>query len=361
MSDTPRDPTVLWWGRFDPDYSRNRIVRQCFTELGWEVADFRPRVSALGRWEARWQKTRASDLLWVPCFRQRDMAAAHQWAHRHGVPLVFDPLISAYDKQVFERRKFTAASGAAQRLLRWEQLLFGQADLVVADTASHAAFFRDTLGVPDSRLAVIPVGAEETLFQPQPLSLPARGTPLEVLFFGSFIALQGVETIVAAARRYAGPPVRWILVGNGPLRASCQRAAAGLTCVHFEDWLPYARLPPRIHRAHLCLGVFGTSDKAARVIPNKVYQALAGGRPVITRRGPAYPESLSADGGSGLFQVPPGDPAALAAAVATLAAQPEQLVEAGVQARLTYERFFSHTAVRAAVAAALARLTPAHG
>ncbi len=26
--------TVLWWGRFDPDYSRNRILRQAYAAAG---------------------------------------------------------------------------------------------------------------------------------------------------------------------------------------------------------------------------------------------------------------------------------------------------------------------------------------
>ncbi len=34
--------TVLWWGRFDPDYSRNRILRQAYTALGWRIVDFHP-------------------------------------------------------------------------------------------------------------------------------------------------------------------------------------------------------------------------------------------------------------------------------------------------------------------------------
>ena len=62
------------------------------------------------------------------------------------------------------------------------------------------------------------------------------------------------------------------------------------------------------------------SDKAARVIPNKVFQVLAAGAPLITRDSPAIRELVD-DETPGVYLVPPGDPAALAAAVRRFAAE----------------------------------------
>jgi glycosyltransferase involved in cell wall biosynthesis len=338
--------TVLWWGRFDPDYSRNRILRGLFAELGWTVTDFHPRLSPLGDLEAALWRLPRLDLVWVPCFRQRDLDAASRWARRHGVPLVFDPLISAYDKQVDERGKLAPGSRAARRLRVQERAQFRRADRVLADTPEHAAYFTDTLGVARDRLAVVYVGAEDTLFRPAPANVPPAGQPLEALFFGSFIPLQGPQVVVEAARRYRGPPLQWTLLGQGPLRAACETAAHGLANVRFEDWLPYPEIPARIHRADLLLGIFGTTPKAGRVIPNKVYQSLACGRPVVTRASNAYPAALRHAADTGLVWTEAGDAQSLADAVARLAEQPERLGTLGEAAAQSSQRYFSAGIVR---------------
>ena len=84
------------------------------------------------------------------------------------------------------------------------------------------------------------------------------------------------------------------------------------------EWIEYELLPAEIQSAGCALGVFGTSPKTSRVIPNKAFQALACGTPLVTADTPAARELLT-DGESALL-VPAGDPEALAAAVQRLAA-----------------------------------------
>ena len=346
--------TVLWWGRFDPDYSRNRVLRGLLIELGWNIRDFRPLLSKFAGAEAALRRIPTPDLVWVPCFRQRDAATALAWARARGVKVLFDPLISAWDKQVFERGKLAEDSTEAHALLAWEQQIFQAMDMVVADTAPHAAFFAQRFGLAQDRLAVIPVGAEETLFQPAPPDRAHQG-PVEVLFYGSFIGLQGPEIIIEAAKLYDGPPVSWHLLGAGPLLENCRAAADGMENVVFEPWTDYARLPARIHDADILLGVFGASEKAGRVIPNKVYQALACGRPVITQRSEAYPADLDRPD-SGIAFITPGDARALANAVSEWASQRDRLPDLSANAIASYGCYFGNAAVREQLRDTLARL-----
>jgi glycosyltransferase involved in cell wall biosynthesis len=347
--------TVLWWGRFDPDYSRNRILRQAYARLGWRVVDFQPWLAGLvGDLEARLRPPPAADLVHIPCFRQRDIAAAARYARARRLPLLLDTLTSQFDKAVYEQRRFAADSLRGRWLLRYERRLFATGDVVLADTPEYARFFADPLRVPEEKLHVVYVSAEEPLFSPGPARAP--NDPLEVLFYGSFVHLQGPEVIVEAARRYRGPALQWVLLGNGSLRHHCEQLAAGLGNVGFENWVRYDQLPARIARADILLGVFGATGKAQRVIPNKVFQSMACGKPLVTCTAPGYPPALVEDAASGIRWVPAGDPQALADAVAALAARPQQLAAVGAQSRASYDRYFSNATVVEQLRAALERL-----
>ena len=102
---------VLFWGRFDHGYSKTRVNIALFRELGWEVDFFDVKVSPrFGDVEAffrgLWRKPNP-DLVFVPICRQRDIAAACRWAHRRGVKVLFDPMISAWDKKVLEQKNIS--------------------------------------------------------------------------------------------------------------------------------------------------------------------------------------------------------------------------------------------------------------
>ncbi len=344
--------TMLWWGRFDAGYSRNRVLRHLLQEAGWRLRDFVPLISSFGMVEALLKKIDKPDAVWVPAFRQRDFQSARNFADRHHVPLIFDPLISAWDKQVYERKKFRTTDRHARNLQKFEKKMFSRADLVIADTKPHGQFFIDELSAPADKTHVIPVGAEERLFTQQAAHAPDH--PPEIFFYGSFINLQGTETIVEAAVQV--PEARWVLLGNGPQRKICEQKCEGHGHIRFEDPLPYEKLPERIGQADILLGIFGASPKAGRVIPNKVYQALACGRPLVTRQSPAYPEPLQNSRNSGVFFVPPANPGALAAAVRALLCDPLTLPRLGFQARNSYDVWFSENHIREALAVVLAKL-----
>ena len=344
---------VVWWGRSDISYSRNGVMRSAMRELGLTLFDFKPRCTLTGHIEAKVSSGCNADFVWVPCFRQRDVVSASKWAKKMNIPLVFDPLISAYDKQVFERSKFSPNSKAAKRLLRWESQLFQLADVLIADTRLHAQYYQEQFGVQLENIFVIPVGAEEKIFHPIAAQESAETSKYQVLFYGNYLELHGVDTICDAILQTTNASVEWTLVGDGPMKERAVNACGALPNVHFVGWedCAYEALPSFIHKANLVLGIFGSGDKASRVIPNKVYQAIACGRPVLTMRSEAYPSDVLASTTSGFHWVEKGNASALVNAVeAAINSEQEKENAAAFE---TYVTYFSKAKVEEALGEAL--------
>jgi glycosyltransferase involved in cell wall biosynthesis len=331
---------VLYFGTYERDYPRNAQVISSLRGAGVEVVE-----RHVGVWEGRRQKwslgpgsaVRLSvaqvrllgrprerfDALVVGYPGHLDLPAA-RWVAR-GRPVVFNPLVSLTETLVEDRARFAPGSAAARLLRRIDRNALRRADLVVADTSESARSLAELGGLPPQRVAVCFVGAEERLFRPgwkRPESFAA-------LFVGKLIPLHGLETILAAAR--LAPELPFTIVGSGQLDRLLASPPPNVECV---DWVDYVQLPARLHQAGCALGIFGTSAKAQRVIPNKAFQALACGTPLVTADTAAARELLR-DGESALL-VPPGDPRALAGALRRLAKEAELAERIGAGGHAAY-------------------------
>jgi glycosyltransferase involved in cell wall biosynthesis len=244
-----------------------------------------------------------------------------------GKPVLLNPLVTLTDTLVEDRRRFDEGSLPARALRAIDRRALRAVDLVTADTAENARYLRALADLPDDRLAVCFVGAEERLFRPgwSPLQ------PFTALFYGKLIPLHGVDTVLEAAG--LEPDLRFRVIGSGQLEPLLDRRPPN---VDWVPWVEYHDLPSELRRAGCAFGIFGTTAKAQRVIPNKAFQALACGTPLITADTPAARELL-VDGESALL-VPAGDAAGLAAAVRRLTDEPQLAQRLSTGGRSAYER-----------------------
>lgn len=256
------------------------------------------------------------DVIFVPYLGLLDVLVLWPLARLRGEPMVWDAFLSVWDTVVQDRRLLRPGQFRARALKKLEALACRAARCVLLDTAAHAAFFEATFRLAPGRTAVVFVGAEPEKFPPLPPPKQTSSRPLRVLFYGQFIPLHGIDTIIEAARLARDKPIDWVLVGGGQEATRIREHVreAGDLRLSWKPWVPYACLSDEIRAADVCLGIFGRSDKAARVIPNKVYQILSSRRPLITRDSPAIRELLGPDT-AGVRLVPPGDPRALVDAV----------------------------------------------
>ena len=145
-----------------------------------------------------------------------------------------------------------------------------------------------------------------------------------ILFYGTFVPLQGIEHIIRAAKILTDTEFRFRLVGDGQTRQSAVELAEhlGLRNVEFPGLMTQRDLVDEMARSSIVLGVFGTSKKANRVIPHKLFEALACGRPVLTGDTEAIREGLEGDE---VATCAVGDPYSLAHAISELMADRDRL------------------------------------
>jgi glycosyltransferase involved in cell wall biosynthesis len=317
-------PRVCYLGAYDPAYPRNQVLRRGLTRQGATVVDCRvsPTLKTVARMRSLRQQYAAiaawGDVILLAEFNQTLAPFAWWMARRHRKRLVVDAFTSLYDSAVHDRATAHPRSPNALRYWFADWLAIRLADLALFDTAQHRDYFVHTFGVSPRRCVVIPVGAPQEWFETPPVPHGLSGTL--ALFYGTYIPLHGVETILRAAHHLRKrTDIHFELVGRGQTYPAAQELATDLKLerVTFREPVTPTALPGLVARADVCLGVFGTSAKASRVVPNKVYQTLALGKPLITADTPALRDAFMP--GEHLLAVPPGDAKALAEAITSLA------------------------------------------
>jgi len=348
MENKTKPLRVMLWGTYDTGKPRVRLIRKALAAADIELVEIHAdiwsdledksqltgtlaRFRRLFRWLSaypgllrQYRRAPEHDVVLVGYLGHLDVQVIRRAARKKGVPVVWDAFLSLYDTIVLDRKLITPSHPAARLIRAFEARACRCADKVVLDTEAQAALFRDFYQLPARRTAAVMVGAEPEVFRTAPSRRTGRKDRTKVLFYGQFIPLHGIETIVRAALFAKDRPIDWVIIGKGQeeSRIRAMIEADPPTALEWMPWVPYAELADRIQSADICLGVFGTTEKAGRVIPNKVFQILAAGAPLITRDGPAIRELL-APGMAGVRLVPPGDPEAIVRAVGELAASNE--------------------------------------
>jgi hypothetical protein len=283
---------VLYYGTYDPEHPRNVNAIAALREVGVEVVErqasvrrssVRGALSVLAA-ESRLLMPRRGefDVLIVGYPGHFDVPRARRLAADK--PLVFDAVLSLEDELVTVRRRFRPRSTAATVLRAVDLRALRLPDLVVCGTEVEARFLQ-TLGA--KRVASVFLGSDEDLYR----HAWSPTYPFTAVHFASPHATDQSIDVVRAAADHVDVPVRVVVPGE------IEPDDLGIAVAH--------------------AGIVLASFRESRAIPATVFDALAAGAPVVTADTEAARELLR-DGESAVL-VPPGDPAALAAAIDRLA------------------------------------------
>ncbi|OZG64357.1 glycosyltransferase [Bifidobacterium eulemuris] len=248
------------------------------------------------------------------------------------VPIILDHLIFAGDTA-----KDRGAQGLKVKLLaKLDRMAIRAATLVLLDTDEHLRLMPDA---EQHKGMVVPVGAPREWFDAgntRPSSEQRLG---DVVFYGLYTPLQGAPVIAEAIVKLAERNIRpkFTLIGKGQDYDQVRSIINDLDNVTFIEWAEPEELPRMVASHTIALGIFSSTPKGLRVVPNKVYQSMAAGCAVITSD-TAPQRRMVADGA--VF-VEPGNSDALADAIERLLSDVDALAQAQGNAVKVARKFTS--------------------
>lgn len=176
------------------------------------------------------------------------------------------------------------------------------------------------------------------------------------MYSGNLGLSQGLDAVLAAARRLRDEPILFLFVGAGAARERLARQAAAwdLPNVRFLGYQPKERLAASLGTADVHL-IGLQRGLAGCIVPSKLYGILAAGRPYVAAvDADSDVARVTREHGTGLL-VPPDDPAALAAALRACLADRPGLRAMGQRGRRLAEEHYGRAAAVARFAEVLNR------
>jgi glycosyltransferase involved in cell wall biosynthesis len=240
-----------------------------------------------------------------------------------------------------------SGDGAPTRILGWlSGFLYRHVEKIVAVTGSFASILEGR-GVPGDKIAVVRNGVDLDRFSPgvsdegvrEELGI-GRGVFL-VTYVGTVGMAHGLAVVLDAAGAAGDEPIGFLLVGDGAEKRRLEREASlrGLRNLWFLGRQPRSRVPGILAESDAVLVHLRDDPLFASVIPSKIFEAMATGRPIILG---ATGESveLVEDAGCGIA-VTPESPMEILGAARRLASDADLAGKLGENGRRAAEERFS--------------------
>jgi glycosyltransferase involved in cell wall biosynthesis len=253
-------------------------------------------------------------------------SSALQWARASGLPGVIEVNAPLVEEQARHRALHNRALAEAVSL---EALI--AARQVVAVSSGVARWLAGE-GIDPGKIEVIANGVDVGRFLPE---FRADCLTPVIGFVGTLKPWHGLEVLVDAAARLKAQGLEFslLLVGDGPERAALEAALAarGLAAqTELTGAVDPAEIPGLLARIDVAVAPYPDLEDFY-FSPLKVMEYMAAGRAVVASRIGDI-DGLVSHGETGLLCAP-GDPAALAKALAALIRDPAQRIRLGRAAR----------------------------
>lgn len=226
---------------------------------------------------------------------------------------------------------------------RLERFLYRAATLIVVNSPGFIEHIRQKGG---KRLALVPNGADPRMLNPEGDGTYLRETyqlkgKFIVLYAGAHGLSNDLGVLLEAANILRNDDdISFVLVGDGKEKANLVRMAKSLSLdnVLFLPAVSKSEMNNVLAAADVCIAILKPIDMYKTVYPNKVFDYMAAGKPVLLAIDGVIKKVVE-DNHAGVF-VPPGNPDALAHKIRELKQMSEELERMGKNGRRTIEEHF---------------------
>jgi len=235
------------------------------------------------------------------------------------------------------------------RLIRaseWlEQFLYRKADLLILNSPGFIGHVRQRGA---NRIEVVPNGADIDMFDIQDDGIEFRqfhhfglNGKFVAMYAGAHGLSNDLNIVLDAAQLLCDQKsIEIVLLGDGKDKPSLVSRAKemNLPNIHFIDPIPKSQMSQALASADACIAILKPLPLYATVFPNKVFDYMAAGKPVVLAIDGVIREVVET-AEAGIF-VAPGNAEALAKAIITLSANRELCFRMGTNGRQYLEKHF---------------------
>jgi glycosyltransferase involved in cell wall biosynthesis len=226
----------------------------------------------------------------------------------------------------------------------FERFLYHHADRVIVNSPGYVVHVTEHGA---RHVEVIPNGADPDMFDPADDGFEFRSVnhlenKFVVIYAGAHGLSNDLGVVLESASLLAGKPnVQFVFLGDGKEKPTLQKQAAGmgLTNVLFLPSISKNEMSATLAGADACLAILKPIEAYKTTYPNKVFDYMAAGRPVVLVIDGVIREVIEA-AECGVF-AQPGDPSSLSEAILKLSTDQPEARKMGGRGRRYVEQHFS--------------------
>ena len=278
---------VCFFGNYLREYPRNEIIIEGLRSSGVEVVECNTRKRGLTKFIDLYKKHKALkgnyDILLVAFSGHAIVWFARILTKKK---IVFDAFVSLDLTNIEDRETHSRYGLRARYYAFFDYISCKLSDTVLLDTQAQIQYFLGKYKLDKNKFYRIFVGANENYFYP--LKIKKEGSKIIVHWHGYIVPFNGIEIIIQAAnilRPYKDIEFRIITRFNSAFeKIKVLADSLELKNIIFFPEMNRKDLAREIQKSDICLGIFGDNKKAQVVIPNKIFEAVACAKPVITAK-----------------------------------------------------------------------------